>query len=302
MPQIEKTDYIWFNGEFVPWDEAKVHVITHTLHYGSGVFEGIRAYKTDRGTAIFRLGEHLERLRYSCEAIRLELPFPLHELADASTELLRRCRLEQGYIRPLVFNGYGVMGLNPKGSPVDVIIACWPWGAYLPHETIDVAISSYIRIHADSTVADAKICGHYVNSILAVQALAGTEFHEALLLDARGYIAEGPGENLFLVRDGTLITPQLGTILAGITRDTVIQLARSFGIDVVERDIKPEEALAADEAFFTGTAAEVTPIRSIDKQVIGDGGVGPLTAKIRDGYLDAVYGRTKDFEHFLTYV
>jgi len=190
--QISKTDVIWFNGQFVPWDEARVHVICHALHYGSGVFEGIRAYKTDRGTAIFRLGEHLDRLRYSCEAIRLELPFSRTELADASAELLRRCRLQQGYIRPLVLNGYGVMVLNPEGAPVDTIIACWPWGAYLPHETIDVAISDYIRIHPDSTVADAKICGHYVNSILAVQALAGTDFHEALLLDSRGFIGRLP--------------------------------------------------------------------------------------------------------------
>jgi branched-chain amino acid aminotransferase len=301
MP-IEKTDYIWFNGEFVPWDEARIHVISHTLHYGTGVFEGIRAYKTDRGTAIFRLGEHLERMRYSCEAIKLEIPFPLNELADAAAELLRRCRLEQGYIRPLVFYGYGEMGLNPAGAPVDTLIACWPWGAYLPHDMIDVKISSYIRIHPDSTVADAKICGHYVNSLLAVQEVQGTEFHEALLLDARGHIAEGPGENLFLVADGVLHTPKLGTILTGITRDTVIQLARFLDIDVVERDIEPADAFAADEAFFTGTAAEVTPIRSIDSNVIGNGEVGPVTARIREDYLDIVYGRSQEFEHFLTFV
>jgi branched-chain amino acid aminotransferase len=300
--QIEKTDVVWFNGEFIPWDEAKIHVITHALHYGSGVFEGIRAYKTDRGTAIFRLGEHLDRLRYSCQAIRLELPFSREELAAASVELLWRCDLRQGYIRPLVFNGYGVMGLNPEGSPVDTVIACWPWGSYLPHEVIDVKISDYIRIHPDSTVADAKICGHYVNSFLAVQALAGTEFHEALLLDCRGCIAEGPGENLFLVKDGALHTPRLGTILAGITRDTVIQIARSAGVEVVERDLLPDDAFTADEAFFTGTAAEVTPIRSIDRHVIGDGVVGPITARIRDTYLDVVYGRKKEFERFLTFV
>jgi branched-chain amino acid aminotransferase len=300
--KIESTEFIWFNGEFLPWDEAKIHVLSHSLHYGSGVFEGIRAYKTDRGTAVFRLGEHLNRLRYSCMAIQLELPFPLTELADASVELLRRNKLEQGYVRPLVFNGYGEMGLDPRGAPVDTVIACWPWGPYLPHETIDVKISKYIRIHPDSTVADAKICGHYVNSILAVQELAGSEFHEALLLDAQGRIAEGPGENLFLVKDGSLQTPKLGTILGGITRDTVIQLARSFGLEVDERDLEPEDAFAADEAFFTGTAAEVTPIRSIDKKVFADGKVGPVTARIRDAYLDVVYGRTSEFEHFLTYV
>jgi len=301
MP-IEKTEYIWFNGEFVPWDEARIHVITHTLHYGTGVFEGIRAYKTDRGAAIFRLGEHLERFRYSCEALQLELPFPLNELADASAELLRRCKLEQGYIRPLIFYGYGEMGLNPAGAPVETLIACWPWGAYLDHESIDVKISKYIRIHPGSTVADAKICGHYVNSLIAVQEVLGSEFHEALLLDFRGFIAEGPGANLFLIKDGAIHTPKLGTILAGVTRDTVIQLARSFDIEVIERDIEPADAFAADEAFFTGTAAEVTPIRSIDRNVIGDGGVGPVTTRIRDGYLDVVYGRMKEFEHFLTFV
>jgi branched-chain amino acid aminotransferase len=299
---IESTEFIWFDGEFIPWDEAKVHVISHTLHYGSGVFEGIRAYKTDRGPAIFRLGEHLDRLRYSCEAIRLELPYSTDELTDASTELLRRNKMEQCYIRPLVINGYGAMVLDPEGAPVNTVIACWPWGAYLPHEMVDVKISSYIRIHPDSTVADAKICGHYVNSILATQEIAGSDFHEAILLDVHGRIAEGPGENLFLVKDGVLLTPRLGTILTGITRDTVIQLCRSMGIEVVEQDLEPADAFSADEAFFTGTAAEVTPIRSIDRKVITEGGTGPMTARIRDAYLDVVYGRTKDFEHFLTYV
>jgi branched-chain amino acid aminotransferase len=299
---IESTDFIWFDGEFIPWEEAKVHVVSHTLHYGSGVFEGIRAYKTDRGTAIFRLGEHLDRLRYSCEAIRLELPYSTDELTDASTELLRRNKLEQGYIRPLVINGYGAMVLDPAGAPVNTVIACWPWEAYLPHESVDVKISSYIRIHPDSTVADAKICGHYVNSILATQEITGSDFHEVILLDAHGRIAEGPGENLFLVKDGVLLTPRLGTILAGITRDTVIQLCGSMGIVAIERDLEPEDAFSADEAFFSGTAAEVTPIRSVDRRVITDSGVGPMTARIRDAYLDVVYGRMKDFEHFLTYV
>jgi len=299
---MDTTDFIWMNGQFVPWIEARIHVLTHTLHYGGGVIEGIRAYKTDRGTAVFRLKEHMDRLQYSCDALEMELPFSVSELSDATVELLRRTGLEQGYIRPLVYFGYGKMGLRPHGAPVDIAIACWPWGAYLPHETIDVKVSRYIRIHPDSTIADAKICGHYVNSILAVMELVGTEFHEALLLDAQGRIAEGPGENLFLVDAGRLFTPRLGSILAGITRATVIDLATSFGIEVIEKDLVPEDAVSADEAFFTGTAAEVTPIRSIDGNTIGDGSVGPVTGRIRDAYMDVVYGRNDEFRHYLTYV
>jgi branched-chain amino acid aminotransferase len=299
---VESTDYIWMNGSFVPWGEAKIHVVNHTLHYGSGVFEGIRAYKTERGAAVFRLGEHLERLRYSCAALGMDLPFTLSELADATVELLRRNRLEECYIRPLVYYGYGTMVLNPGDAPVEVMIACWPWGVYLPHDMVDVKISKYIRIHPDSTVADAKICGNYVNSVLATQEIAGSEFHEALLLDTQGRITEGPGENLFVVKDGAVHTPKLGAILAGITRDTVINLARSHGIEVEERDLFPEDALAADEAFFSGTAAEITPIRSIERSIIGGGTVGPITARLRGGYLDVVHGRVGELDHYLTYV
>jgi branched-chain amino acid aminotransferase len=299
---VESTTYIWLNGAFVPWEDAKVHVVNHSLHYGSGVFEGMRAYKTDRGTAAFRLHDHLARLRYSWSAVRMEVPYTVSELAQATLELLRRNRLEQCYIRPLIFYGYGVMMIDPKGAPVETMIACWPWGAYLPHDSVDLMISKYIRIHSRSTIADAKICGNYVNSILAAQQLAGTEFHEALLLDVDGRIAEGPGENLFLVKHGAVYTPRLGTILPGITRDTVIQLARFLGIEVVEQDLLPDDALSADEAFFTGTAAEVTPIRSIDRRVIGDGAVGPVTARLRAAYLDVVYGRMREFDHFLSYL
>jgi branched-chain amino acid aminotransferase len=279
---VESTDYIWMNGDLIPWDEARIHVVNHTLHYGGGAFEGIRAYKTERGTAAFRLEEHLERLRYSCAALQIQLPFTPSELADATVELLRRNRLEEGYIRPLVYFGYGEMVLNPQGLPVETMIACWPWPAYLPHDMVDVKISTYVRIHPDSTVADAKICGHYVNSILATQEVAGSEFHE--------------------VRDGVVHTPKLGAILAGITRDTAIDLARFCGLEVVERDLFPEDALTADEAFFTGTAAEVTPIRSIERNIIGNGTVGPVTARLRDTYLDVVHGRLREFDCYLTYV
>lgn len=299
---MQATKEIWHNGTFTPWEDAKVHVLTHALHYGDSVFEGIRAYKTSRGAAVFRLPEHLERLHYSANVIGIKIPYSVEQLTKATTELLKRCNLEQGYIRPLAFNGYGVMGLNPKGSPVEVIIACWPWGKYLPHETVDIKSSKYIRIHPRSTVPDAKIGGHYVNSILAVQELQGTKYHEALFLDLDGNIAEGPGENFFVIKDGTVYTPPLGTILAGITRETIIQFAKHHKIPLVERPISLKEAFTCDEAFFTGTAAEVSPIRSIDDNVIGNGDVGPISRKIKDGYQRIVQGEDPDFARFLTHV
>jgi len=299
---MQKTKEIWHNGSFLPWEEAKVHVLTHALHYGDAVFEGIRVYETANGPAVFRLKEHLERLYYSASVLGMEIPYTLEQLTEATVTLLSHCELKHGYIRPLVFNGYGVMGLNPKGSPVDVIIACWPWGKYLPHDMLDIKVSSYIRIHPRSTVADAKISGHYVNSILAVRELQGTKYHEALFLDLDGNIAEGPGENFFMVKDGSLITPPLGTILAGITRGTIIQFAKRHNIPVVERSISLQEAQAADEAFFTGTAAEVSPIRSIDDKEINKGELGPISRKIRDSYAEMVQGRDPEFSHFLTLV
>lgn len=299
---MEPTQFIWMNGSFVPWHDAKVHVMTHSLHYGDGAFEGIRAYKTERGGAVYRLREHMERLQYSSQVLGMEVPYSVDQLCEATCELLRRNDLEQGYIRPLVFHGYGVMGLNPRNSPIEVMISCWPWGAYLPVEAADVKVSSYIRIHPRSTVADAKICGHYVNSILAVLELRGTKYHEALLLDSEGNIAEGPGENFFIIKNGELLTPSLGTILAGITRSSVIQIARDLGIHVVERRIPLAEIMSADEAFFTGTAAEVTAIGSVDDTPIGDGKPGPITSKIKETYLNAVYGRDSRYDMFLTYV
>ncbi len=299
---MQQTKEIWHNGAFVAWEDAKVHVLTHALHYGDSVFEGIRAYKTSRGAAVFRLKEHLERLFYSASVIGITIPYTVEQLTEATTQLLKRCNLEQGYIRPIAFNGYGVMGLNPKGSPVDVVIACWPWGKYLPHEMVDIKSSKYIRIHPKSTVSDAKIGGHYVNSILAVQELQGTKYHEALFLDLDGNIAEGPGENFFMIKEGKLITPPLGTILAGITRETVIQFAKRHNIPVVERTISLDEAFKCDEAFFTGTAAEVSPIRSINDTVLGNGELGPITKKIKDAYLKMVTGEDAEFIHFLTFV
>lgn len=299
---METTEYIWRNGEFVKWEDATCHVLSHTLHYGAGAFEGVRAYETEKGAAVFRLQEHTDRLFYSSEAVHLEIPYSRDELNEATVTLIRKNNLKHCYIRPIVFFGYGVMGLNPRDAPTEVAIICWPWGAYLPHDMVDLKTSSYIRIHPRSLVTDAKICGHYVNSILAVQELKGTHYHEALLLDSYGNLAEGPGENLFFAKDGVLYTPALGSILAGITRNTVIELAKDIGVEVVETNLPPEKLLEADEAFYTGTAAEVTPIRSVDDAVIGAGEIGPITAQLRSIYLDVVNGRKPEYDRFLTYV
>lgn len=288
---METCKSIWLNGKLVPWDEAKVHVLTHALHYGGGAFEGVRAYKTDKGPAIFKLEEHTKRLFYSTNALKMEIPFSEDQVNQAIIDTINDNGLEHCYIRPLAYYGYGKMGLNPKGAPSELLVACWPWGAYLPHEMIDVKTSDYIRIHPRSTVADAKITGHYVNSILAVQALEGTKYHEALFLDFEGNVAEGPGENLFIVKDGKIYTPPLGTILAGITRLTMFELAELAGIEIIEKTLKLEDIYEADEAFYTGTAAEVTPIRSLDDKVIGDGELNGVTLKFRDAYQDIVHGR-----------
>lgn len=290
------------DGEFIPWDDAKVHVLTHTLHYGAGAFEGERAYETDRGPAIFRLREHTERLFYSTKCIGMELPFTQEQINEATVELVRKNGVKHCYIRPLAFYGYGKMGLNPTGAPSRLIIACWPWGAYLPHEMVDLKVSSYIRIHPKSTISDAKICGHYVNSILAVRELIGTHYHEALFLDEHGNIAEGPGENFFMIKNGEVFTPPLGTILAGITRNTIMELITDQGLKVSEKSISLKEALSADEAFFTGTAAEVTPIKSIDDNILGKGEIGEITRTLRTLYLDVVSGKNEKYSKFLTYV
>lgn len=299
---MQETEWIWHKGEFVKWHDAQVHVLTHALHYGSGVFEGIRAYETPKGPAVFRLKEHMERLIYSSKILAMSVPYSVDELCNVTVELIRRNKLKHCYIRPIAFFDYGVMGLNPRDSKTAVSIACWPWGAYLPHEMVDLKTSSYIRIHPRSTVADAKICGHYVNSILAVLELRGTKYHEALLCDANGNVMEGPGENLFLVKNGKISTPALGGILAGITRSTVMQIARDNGIEVTERVIRHEELFSADEAFYTGTAAEVTPIRSVDDRVIGSGTIGTITKDLRDRYLACVTGQVEQYARFLTVV
>lgn len=299
---MDATEYIWMNGQFVPWDEARTHVLAHTLHYGAGAFEGIRAYRTDGGTAIFRLDDHLDRLFYSAKSILMPMRFDKAALRAAAVELVARNRLAEGYLRPIAFFGYGVMCVSPELAPAEIAIACWPWGAYLPHEMVDLKISRYSRVPVTATVADAKLTGNYLNGILAVNEIRGTKYHEVLLLDADGNVAEGSGENIFFVKDGTLHTPRLGSILPGITRATILAIARDEGIPIIERDIRPAEAFAAEEAFFTGTAAEVTPIRSIDDRIIGKGEVGPITRRLREMYLDAVHGRNSRYSQFLTRV
>jgi branched-chain amino acid aminotransferase len=299
---MEPTTWIWMNGTFVPWIDAKVHVLSHGLHYGSSIFEGLRAYKTERGAAIFRLREHMERFLYSASAIKMPIPYTVEELSRITIELLKKNNVEACYIRPHAAFGYGVMGLNPAAAPVDVTIACWPWGAYLPHDSIDVKISRYIRIHPRSTIADAKVGGHYVNSIMAVQEVHGTKYHEALFLDYEGNIAEGPGANFFVVKGKNLYTPPPGMILPGITRASVIEIARDLGFSVTEKVLSVREALDADEAFFTGTAAELAPVGSIDDQPLRIAAPGPHTKALKAAYLDAVYGRNTQYHKFLTFV
>ena len=299
---IPKTESIWHNGAFEPWDEVKVHVLTHALHYGSGVFEGIRAYKTESGTAIFRLQEHIERFFYSAQCIGMTLPYTVDQLVDACRALVHRSKVEECYIRPLAFYGYKKLGVNPIGNPIEIIIACWPWGKYLDHDACDIKISKYIRLHPRSVIADAKVSGHYVNSILAILEIQGTHYHEALFLDLDGNICEGPGENFFMVKDGSIITPPLGGILAGITRKTVFEMAASLGIPVIEKLFPAEEAFSCDEAFFSGTAVEIMPIRSIDDHIIGSGKEGIITNKIRELFGNVTHGRSENFRESLTLV
>lgn len=298
---MQTTAKIWHNGQFVAWQDAKTHVLTHTLHYGGGAFEGIRFYATPKGPAIFRLKDHVERWFYSASVIAMQLPFDVKTCVEIITQLVKFNQIEQGYIRPLAYYGYGQMKVNPVGAPVEVAIACWPWGAYLPHARVDIKTSRYIRIHPHSSVTDAKLCGHYLNGILANLELQNTHYQEALFLDLEGNITEGSGENFFIVKEGRIYTPKLGGILAGITRNTLIEIATEQAYPVIEADIKLADALSADEAFLTGTAAEVTPIRSINDQLIGQDQLGPITQVLQNRYLDVVTGKVPAYQHYLTY-
>ncbi len=304
---IEKTDQVWLDGEFVPWDEAKVPILTHTLHYGLGVFEGIRCYECDDGaSAVFRLAEHLERLYNSAKIVELEIPFPRERISAAVLETLRVNRLAEGYIRPLVYLGEGAMGLLPTDNPVRVALIVWPWGAYLGTDGLEngirAKVSSYSRHHPNVTMTKSKTCGDYVNSILAKREVTRLGYDEAIMLDTNGMVCEASGENIFIVRRGTLKTPPLGAVLEGITRDAVIRIARDKGIDVLEQNFTRDELYSADECFLTGTAAEVTPIREVDDRVIGCGSRGSITKTLQSTYFDAVRGLESKYDSWLTRV
>ncbi len=294
---LQATEKIWVDGAFVPWNDAKVHVLTHTLHYGTGVFEGIRCYKTDRGPAVFRLKEHVDRFFGSMHILQMESPFTREQVAEAILETIRVNKIDACYIRPLAFIGYGAMGVFPKDNPVNVIIAVWPWGSYLGDEGmkngIRVKISSFTRPHINATMVRAKTVANYANSLLAKREALKDGYDEALLLDTDGYVAEGSGENVFIVRNGVIKTPPLTAILEGITRETIMQLARDRGLRLVEERFTRDEMYLADEAFFTGTAAEITPIREVDNRKIGDGRPGPVTKQLQAAFFDIVLGKDK---------
>jgi branched-chain amino acid aminotransferase len=304
MP-MNKSEYIWFDGQFVPWDDAKVHVLSHAMHYGSSVFEGLRCYETGNGPAVFRLDPHVRRMFDSCKIYRIEIPYSPDQVSKAILATIARNRLRSCYIRPLVFRGYGQLGVEPRGCPVQVIIATWEWGAYLGEEAleqgVDVGISSWRRMAPGTLPASAKVGGHYTNSQLIRMEAAEHGYTEGVALDAYGYVSEGSGENLFLVRDGVIYTPPLASsILAGITRDCVVTLARDLGYEVREAMLTREQLYVADELFFSGTAAEISPIRSVDHIVVGPGRRGPITAQLQAEFFKIVKGETPDRHHWLT--
>lgn len=299
---MEELKKIWLNGKFVDWQEAKTHILTHTLHYGGGVFEGIRAYETKKGTAVFRLSEHIERFFYSASCLGMEIPFLPEEIKKAILETIKVNKVKECYIRPIAFFGYGKMGLDPKGAPVNVAIALWPWGAYLGKEITKVKISKFIRVHPLSTIPDAKLSGNYLNSILATLEAKKEGFDEALLLDWQGFVAEGPGENIFMVKEKKLYTPAKGTILPGITRASIIEIARDLGIKVKEKKITPKELKSANEAFFCGTAVEICPIGKIDDVLINRGKIGKITKRIKEVFTKVVRGEKKEYLKWLTFV
>ena len=305
---MNEAKYIWINGEFIPWNEAKVHVLTHTLHYGNGVIEGTKAYKTDRGYAIFRLNDHTERLMQSGKMTLLTIPYSVEELNEAQIELIRKNAFsgDNVYLRPFAFLGYGVMGLYHKDAPVETAVAAWEWGAYLGEEGmrkgIRLKISSFNRPSNTSNMGKAKATANYLNSQMAKFEAVECGYDEALLLDDQGYVAEASGAAFFMVRDGKLISPPNDDSLESITQKTVIELAQEMGYEVIRRRITREEIYIADEAFLTGTAAELTPVREVDARIVGNGARGPITEKLQSAYFDVVFGRNEKYEHYLTYV
>ncbi|MGZ5333585.1 MAG: branched-chain amino acid transaminase [Solirubrobacterales bacterium] len=302
---MDKAELIWKNGEFLPWEEATTHVLTHGLHYGTGVFEGIRCYETERGSAIFRHIEHLERLAWSARMYHMQLPYSIEEMQEATHELIRRNRLQSCYIRPIAYRGYGEMGLHAQSAPIDVVIAVWPWGAYLGEEGkkqgIRAKVSSWRRISSDSLIPHAKASGQYLNSVLAKEETAAGGYDEAILLDHRGNVCEGSGENIFVVREGQILTPpHTAAILHGINRRSVIQIAGDLGYAVIERDIARSELYMAEEVFLTGTAAELVPVREVDDREIGE--PGEVTRVIQAKFDDALHGRAEEYLEWLDVV
>lgn len=306
MSMSDRDGVIWHDGKMVPWRDATTHVLTHSLHYGLAVFEGLRAYKTADGAAIFRLKEHINRLFDSAHIYMMKIPYDRQTLTEACCEVVRQNKLDACYVRPIAFYGSEKMGVSPKGAQVHVAIAAWPWGAYLGADGIEKGIrvktSSFSRHHVNVTMCRAKYSGAYANSILANQEALEHGYDEALLLDVDGFVAEGSGENLFIVKNGKLYEPELASALIGITRDTLITLARDVGLEVVARRLTRDDIYIADEAFFTGTAAEVTPIRELDSRVIGDGKRGPITTKLQSLFFDVVNGRSAKHSNWLTRV
>jgi len=298
---------IWMDGELVDWRDAKIHVLSHTLHYGCGAFEGVRAYDTAQGTAIFRLQEHTERLFNSAKILRMKIPFTPEEVIQAQCTVVRENHLKSGYIRPLTWIGSQKLGVSPKGNQIHLMVAAWTWGAYLGEEGlkrgIRVKTSSYTRHHVNITMTQAKAVSNYTNSILANMEALDDGYDEALLLDASGFVSEGAGENLFIIKGGIIYTPDLSAgALNGITRNTVFHIAKDLGLEIVQKRITRDEVYIADEAFFTGTAAEVTPVRELDRIEIGAGSRGPITEKIQTAFFDIVNGRNAKYSHWLTKV
>lgn len=306
MSMSDRDGFIWYNGKLVPWREATTHVLTHSLHYGLSVFEGLRAYRTEQGTAIFRLQDHTDRLFNSAHIYQIPMPFDKDTINAAHIEAVRANSLESCYIRPIVFYGSEKMGVSPKGAQVHVAIAAWSWGAYLGEEALQqgirVKISSYARQHVNVTMPRAKVATTYANSIIANAEAQDHGYDEALLLDTDGFVAEGAGENLFIVRDGTLYEPEIASALTGITRSTIHTLAADLGLTVATRRLTRDDVYIADEAFFTGTAAEVTPIREVDGRTIGAGQRGPVTERLQNAFFDVVSGRNPAYSHWLTSV
>jgi branched-chain amino acid aminotransferase len=306
MSMSDRDGVIWQDGKLVPWREATTHVLTHTLHYGMGVFEGVRAYDAKQGTAIFRLQDHTDRLFRSAHILKMSMPFDKETLNEAQRTVVRENKLSSAYIRPMCFYGSEGMGLRADNLKVHVIVAAWEWGSYLGDENMQKGIriktSSFTRHHVNITMCKAKANGNYMNSMLALNEAMTSGYDEALLLDTEGFVAEGSGENIFIVRNGVLYTPDLTSALEGITRDTIVTLAQNEGLTVREKRITRDEVYVADEAFFTGTAAEVTPIRELDDRTIGNGGRGPITELLQTQYFDQVYGRREEYPEWLTLV